>query len=920
MLQTENAEPIVVVGRGCHLPGAPTLDAFLKRILSDSPTIAEIPAERFDRELFFDSQQGKDFKTYCSKACLVAPVADDKCRNLPKAWKHHPETALRDLLSVTRDACLDAGRPLESFGGERGGVYVGHTRGGSISGDLAYSSYVAQAAALLEQLPGLIPDLDHAATHRWRTRLIQEVRLAMPHRGEGAGPALGASVAALATLQMFEWDGPYAAFNGACASSLQALHAAVLALQSGRIDIAVAAGLSCFHSDSLLLFAQSRSLSGADTRPFAEAADGLIIGEGAVVLLLKRLSDAVRAADPIHGVIRGIAVASDGKGKSLWAPRKEGQMLAVRRAYSSEAMMRRIQYVEAHATSTQLGDATEMDALASAFGSIFPAGNRVPVGSVKAIVGHTLESAGLAGVLKVLLCMERGLIPAHQRIEKLSSKIAWDSIPFFVPHQLIEWHADEEGQRWSAVNGFGIGGLNAHVVIQTGNLDNGAASKSNSIGQPKSNTNIAITGVGCILPGALTWQRFQQQFQELNGLKAVPERRWVSGPDQPETFQYPVNRIRGGFIDDFEYDWRRHKVQPKQIKGASPLQFMILEAVDQAIRTSSILEQPSRRERTGVVVGTIFGGDFSNQLQVGLRIPDMCRRLRKLWIDEGYSLDSIEPMLAAFQGLVLDRMPAFFDETGSFTSSSLASRITKSFDLMGGAVAVDAAHGSSGAALTYCLDQLQLGNADYMICIGAQQDLGPMKFEGWTAAGWLPGANAQSGAFPGEGAAVIVLEAVRNGSKPTARPMGWIRGIGHCYSAKGYVSFRGSLERANHASHLSTETSSINGKPSKLELGSHRWSPMGVDEIDRPCELGAMAVDTCSPELSSAVYRFGHLTGGSGIVEFLASLAVQAQQRSSGDNDSARTMDTYVRDRISIGSPWECIYSVVFDTMMEDHA
>ncbi len=93
-------------------------------------------------------------------------------------------------------------------------------------------------------------------------------------------------------------------------------------------------------------------------------------------------------------------MASDGKGKSLWAPRKEGQMLAVRRAYTDENMMRRIQYVEAHATSTQLGDATEMDALSSVFGTIIPKGNRVPVGSVKAIVGHTLESAGWRVFLK----------------------------------------------------------------------------------------------------------------------------------------------------------------------------------------------------------------------------------------------------------------------------------------------------------------------------------------------------------------------------------------------------------------------------------------------------------------------------------------------------------------------------------------
>ncbi len=919
MSRIQNAEPIAVIGRGCHLPGAASIDAYLQLILSDTPTLSELPPSRFDRDLFFDPIPGKHFKTYCSKACLVEPVPESKQRQLPQQWKNHPETGLRDLLSVTRDACLDAGRPLESFSSELGGVYMGHTRGGSISGDLAYASYVAQAAALLERLPELVPNVDHASSVRWRDRLVSEVRQAMPDRGPGAGPALGAPVAAMATLQMLGWDGPFAAFNGACASSLQALHAAVLALRSGKIDIAVAAGLSCCHSDSLILFAQAHSLSGTDTRPFDDAADGLIIGEGAVVLLLKRLSDAVRDGDPIHGVIRGIAVASDGKGKSLWAPRKEGQMLAVRRAYCDEEMMRRIQYVEAHATSTQLGDATEMDALSSVFRDLVPPDKKIPVGSVKAIVGHTLESAGLAGVLKVLLCMEKGIIPAHQRIKNLSSKIAWNDIPFFVPSQPSPWQTDSDGQRWAAINGFGIGGLNAHAVIQSGPVV--AESMSGSTADPVRNqgkraghqASVAILGAGCILPGALTWEAFQSNFTNIDGLKNAPQARWVADASDKNTFQYPVGTVRGGFIDDFEYDWRRHKVQPKQIKGASPLQFMILEAVDQAIRPSGILEDPARREKTGVVVGTIFGGDFSNQLQVGLRIPDMCRRLRAYWQKDGYTAESVERMISKFQSLVLDRMPAFFDETGSFTSSSLASRITKSFDLMGGAVAVDAAHGASGAALNYCVDQLHDGLVDYMVCIGAQQDMGPMKFEGWTANGWLPSTENSGGAFPGEGAAVVVLEAVRGGKSPTKKPLGWIRGIGHCQSGSGYSNTRGSLERASRAS-LLAPTSNLYS-----ETGSFRWSPMGVAVIDQPCELGTQASDDFSANCTSAITRVGHLTGGSGIVELLASLADSAQKQSMPSGKIPNSEATFRRDRISIGSPWECIYSVVLDTMMEQN-
>ena len=923
------ADPIAIIGRGCHLPGAANIAEYLELILADRPTIAEIPSERFDREMFYDDEPGKDFKTYCSKACLVNPVPNSKLVSLPLNWKSHPETALRDLLSVIRDACLDAGKPLEAFSGECGGVYLGHTRGGSLAGDLAYSTYVAQAAALLEELPQSFSEVDPATAKNWSQQLIAEVRKAMPERGEGVGPPLGASVAAMAALQMLGWDGPYAAFNGACASSLQSLHAAVLALRSRRIDVAVAAGLSCYHSDSLLLFSQARSLSGTDTRPFDDQADGLIIGEGAVVLILKRLSDAIRNGDPIHGVIRGISVASDGKGKSLWAPRKEGQILAIRRAYSDESMMQRIQYVEAHATSTQVGDATEMEALAAAFGSIFSAGSRIPVGSVKAIIGHTLESAGLAGLLKVILCMQKGIIPAHQRLEKLSTKIPWDSIPFFVPKHVTEWPLDSQGSRWAAINGFGIGGLNAHAVLQSGTMvetQNQPKAVGYQGGTNDAGRDVAIIGAGCILPGALSWSAFKGRNWQDKPIKPVPPKRWVAGPEKKSTFVSPAAGSHGGFIDDFEYDWRRHKVQPKQIKGASPLQFMILEAVDQAIRPSGILEDARRRERTGVVVGTIFGGDFSNQLQVGLRIPDMCRRLRRLWEEEGIPQPQVEKLLTTFQALTLDRMPAFFDETGSFTSSSLASRITKSFDLMGGAVAVDAAHGASGAALAYCIDQLSAGEVDYMVCVGAQQDMGPMKFEGWTANGWLKNPqNDSQGVVPGEGAAVVLLEAVKPGTAPLQSPLGWVRGLGHSYAGNGGVSMRRSLERALKASLVTRSLSGVGACPADGSVDTIRWSPMGVSAIDTPLEYGFRTATSKIAAKASFVDSVGHLTGGSGIVEFLASLASQARQAHCTDrNPKSQDIPSSQgiipsSECITMGSPWECIYSVILDVMKVSH-
>ncbi len=919
-------EPIAIIGRGCHLPGAKSISEYWERIRNDSPTIREIPAERFDREMFYDATQGVDFKTYCSKACLVEPVSLEKRLDLPAKWKHHPETVFPDLISVTRDACNDGGRELEGWAGARGGVFVGHTRGGSLSGDFAYASYIAQAAELLDDSVASLLSASGTKSafdrKRWKDSLIQSVRRDMPKKDSSGGPSLGAPVAALAVAESLCWDGPFMAFNGACASSLQALHAAVLSLQARRIDIAVAAGASCCHSDSLILFAQARSLSAKDTRPFDEDADGLIIGEGCVVLMLKRLSDALKDGDTVHGVIRGVGVASDGKGKSLWAPRKEGQMKAIARAYASRDAMRAIQYVEAHATSTKLGDATEMEALADSFSEVIEKGRKVPVGSVKAIVGHTLESAGLAGLLKSILCMENGLYPAHQRLNNLSQRIPWNDIPFFVPREVSTWTPNEQGERWAAINGFGIGGLNAHVVVQSGEL----AERKRSISMPSQENRpsngsaakssrpfeIAVIATGCILPNALDWDSFRRIIREDRiGTRMLLDSRWISPPSNPNTAISTLGATIGGFTDDFVYDWRRHKVPPKQLASASPLQFMILEAVDQAIRPSGLLESAQNRANTGVVVGTIFGGDFSNQLQMGLRVPDIQRRLRSLWQSEGMDADAIEQALDLFGKKIIQAMPAFFDETGSFTSSSLASRITKTFDLMGGAVAVDAAHGASGAALMYCVDQLQQTENEFMVCIGAQQDMGPMKFEGWSANGWLGSKHGQSalhpdsdGTFPGEGAAVMLLQKVRHGQTPLSKPLAYVRGIGTSMDTNGDVSFSRSARRANlEAEH-------------RAQPANVRFSPMGVPAIDDPCKkgvretFGSIDGESDEPIFKTANDSFGHLTGGSGMVECLASIAHAALEDSKAASPMTRNM-------VQIGSPWECIYSVIIDVLKE---
>src|SRR5262249_26860009 len=156
-------------------------------------------------------------------------------------------------------------------------------------------------------------------------------------------------------------------------------------------------------------------------------------------------------------------------------------------------------------------------------------------------------------------------------------------------------------------------------------------------------------------------------------------------------------------ITDFAYDWKRHKVPPKQVATADPLQFMLLDAAEQALRQAGCFDKPFDRKRTGVIFGTIFGSDFGHDLQLGLRLADFKLALEQSLCHFGVAVERRDAIYDEFAKLLLARMPAVVDETGSFIASSAASRITKTFDLMGGAVAVDAGEASSLAALQLCV-------------------------------------------------------------------------------------------------------------------------------------------------------------------------------------------------------------------------
>ena len=268
--------------------------------------------------------------------------------------------------------------------------------------------------------------------------------------------------------------GPAMAVNTACSTSLVAIAQAVDSLRLGRCEMALAGGASitCPPQSGYLYIEGAMLSRDGHTRSFDAAADGTVFGDGAAVVLLKRLSSARADGDPVIAVIRGVALNNDGGGKaSFTAPSVNGQAEVIALAHQDAGVdPRTISYVEAHGTATPLGDPVEVEALTRAFRRGTQSTGFCRLGSVKSNIGHTVSAAGAAGVIKTALALQHQVLPATLHFERANPKIDFAGSPFVVQAVLSAWPRSAEPRR-AGVSSFGVGGTNAHAVLEEAPLE-----------------------------------------------------------------------------------------------------------------------------------------------------------------------------------------------------------------------------------------------------------------------------------------------------------------------------------------------------------------------------------------------------------------------------------------------------------------
>ncbi|MEO6626950.1 MAG: beta-ketoacyl synthase N-terminal-like domain-containing protein, partial [Aquihabitans sp.] len=456
----QSNDGIAIVGMGAVFPGAPSVDAFWNNICNGVDSITEVPPQRWD-PVFFDPDGKSADRFYCRRGGFVDDVASFD----PLAFGIMPvalESAEPDqllALAAAAAALDDAGRIHERIAPDRVAVILG--RGGYMGDGVArLDQRVRTAQQLVEALRSLVPGLDEDQLHRVKAEFQAQLGPERPEGSIGLVPNLAASRIA----NRFDFQGAAYTVDAACASSLMAVDQAAQQLRSGRADLVLAGGVHHCHDLTLWsVFTQLRALSpSGGIRPFSEAADGILVGEGTGIVALRRVADAQRDGDRIYAVIQGIGVASDGRAASLMSPRPEGQVLAVEAAWRASGLdPDSIGLIEAHGTATPVGDRAELETLRTVFGSPRDGERRPGLGSVKSMIGHAMPAAGAAGLIKAALAVFHGELPPTLHVDEPNEAVA--ATRFRLLTEREPWEGDRP--RVAAVNAFGFGGINAHVVI-----------------------------------------------------------------------------------------------------------------------------------------------------------------------------------------------------------------------------------------------------------------------------------------------------------------------------------------------------------------------------------------------------------------------------------------------------------------------
>jgi acyl transferase domain-containing protein/phosphopantetheinyl transferase len=459
------AEDIAIVGMACVLPGSDTLARYWQNIVDKVSSIGEPPPD-WQPEHFTDPEGKQPDKLYIARGGFLG----DLSRFEPAKYGIMPSSidgAEPDQFLAFRcavEAMEDAGFPGKPLERQKAGVIIG--RGIFVNRGMMT---MFTNGYMLDEVIQLLRKLEPDRSESDLALIRAELKKNLPPFNAETVPGLTHNILAGRIANRLDLQGPAYMVDAACASTLLAVEQGMRELRSGSCDLIIAGGVQVSNPGMVhqaFCYLEALSKSG-QVAPFSAGANGTLLGQGCGALVLMRRSDAERDGHRIYGLVKAVGVSSDGKGSGILAPRKEGQVLSLRRAYEQAGLSPdTVGLIEAHGTGIPLGDATEIGSLGECFGPRSAERPTVAVGSVKSMISHLIPASGAASLIKTALALYHRVLPPTLNADEPNPALGLDRTPFYLSSTTRPWiHAGETPRR-AGVNAFGFGGINAHAILE----------------------------------------------------------------------------------------------------------------------------------------------------------------------------------------------------------------------------------------------------------------------------------------------------------------------------------------------------------------------------------------------------------------------------------------------------------------------
>jgi len=455
--------PIAVVGMASIFADAKNLEDYWDNIFESVDAIKDVPSDRWAVEDYYNSDPKAADKTYCKRGGFLPEIDFDPMEfGLPPNILELTDIAQLLSLVVAREVLNDAGIG-DGSGYDRDKVGITLGVGGGQK----------QISPLTSRLQGPVLEKVLKASGvdaEDRAMIIEKFKKAYIGWEENSFPGMLGNVISGRIANRFDFGGTNCVVDAACAGSLAAIKLAISDLLEHRSEVMISGGVCCDNSPFMYMsFSKTPAFTtNEDIRPFDNDSKGMMIGEGIGMMAFKRLEDAERDGDKIYAVLKGIGTSSDGRFKSIYAPRPDGQAKALKRAYDDAGFdPKSCGLIEAHGTGTKAGDAAEFSGLVKHFSNDNEQKQHIALGSVKSQIGHTKAAAGSAGMIKAVLALHHKVLPATIHIDQPNTSLDIENSPMYLNNETRPWMAREDGlPRRAGISSFGFGGTNYHMVLE----------------------------------------------------------------------------------------------------------------------------------------------------------------------------------------------------------------------------------------------------------------------------------------------------------------------------------------------------------------------------------------------------------------------------------------------------------------------